>query len=141
MSGHYRKAYREAIAAAVLADPAFAGFRRETAWAQQIDPSQLPIFGVATPGESCAESSVSTVHRRTTVQVALKIAASATVEDDLDDLSLALEVCVLDALGPLCPIVALTSTSTSIDAGGRQRAGVLVMEFTALRFTGAGSQN
>ena len=138
---HYREGYREALAGELERDPAFAGFRREMAWAQRIDTSQLPVFGVATPRESCARAGGTTVHRVTTVQVALKIAGGADLEGALDTLSLALERCALGALRDLAHIVELSSTSSSVDAGGEKRTGVLIMEFAVTRFTDAASQD
>ena len=137
---HYRADYRAAVIAALDAALAAGGFTRISAWAQNIDPGQLPCFGVATPSEGSTREGGDTVHRSTTLQVAARIMGDeANLETALDDLSIEVEAAVLAALDPISHIAALASTSTSIDAGGQRRLGVLVMTFTVIRFTDAGS--
>lgn len=136
---HYRGAYRAAVSAALEAALADQRFSRISAWAQSVDPGQIPCFGVATPSETSSREGGTTVHRATVLQVAARVTGDeAHLETHLDDLSLTVEAVVLEALEPLSQIAALTSTSTSVDAGGQRRLGVLVMTFSVIRFTDAG---
>lgn len=137
---HYRADYRAAVIAALDAALVSRGFNRLSAWAQTVDPGQLPCFGVATPSESSTREGGATVHRSTTLQVAARIMGDeANLESALDDLSIDIEAAVLAALDPISHIAALASTNTSIDSGGQRRLGVLIMTFTVIRFTDAGS--
>lgn len=138
---HYRTAYREAAAAAILTSPDFRGYARVSAWAQKVDPTQMPCFGVATPRETSARAGGGTVHRVTTVQIGARLAGGEDLEQMLDAISLAAEVAVLPALEPLSHIVELAQVSTSVDAGGERRIGTLIMDFSVTRFTDAGGQD
>lgn len=136
---HYRSEYRKVVREALQVEPALGGYTYLSAWAQKIDPSQLPVFGVATPNEASSRQGGDTVHRITTLQIAARFRGGDDIEDDLDDLSLAIEAAVLTALDPVSHIAELSRTSASPDAGGEQRSGTLLMEFTITRFTDAGS--
>ncbi len=138
---HYRTDYRTVVAAALDVALVGRGFRRVSAWAQKVDDSQLPCFGVATPGETSSREGGDTVHRVTTVQVAARIAGDEDgIEAALDELSLTIEAAVLPALDPVSHIVALSTTGTTVDAGGQRRLGILIMNFSVTRFTDAASQ-
>lgn len=133
---HYRTTYRTLAAAALKSAPALAGFRQIDAWAQGIDPSQLPCFGIATPSETSSRSASEGVDRQTTIQIAAKISGAADqLEAALDDLSAEIEAVVIGALDiSAAHIVSLASTSTTISAEGQKRTGTLVLEFSAIRF-------
>lgn len=136
---HYRAEYRAAVTAALSASPQFSQFRTQSAWVQRLDPGKLPCFAVATPGEGSTREAGNTVHRTTTVQVAFRMDGTSDLETCLDDLSIVAEQVILEALEPLTHILALAETTTSIDAGGERPIGILIMKFTATRFTDAGS--
>jgi hypothetical protein len=136
---HYRADYRAAVTAAIKASPQFSQFRTQSAWVQRLDPDQLPCFAVATPREGSTREGGNSVHRTTTVQVAFRMDGSGDLETSLDDLSIVAEQVILEALQPLAHILSLAGTTTSIDAGGERPMGILIMEFTAIRFTDAGS--
>lgn len=138
---HYRAEYRAAVTAALAASAAFASFKTQSAWAQKIDPGQLPCFAVATPREGSSREGGSTVHRQSTVQVAFRIDGNADIEGAMDDLSIEAEAVILPVLEGLAHIVALTSTNMAVDASGAKPVGVVILEFTAVRFTDAGSLN
>ncbi|VDC31420.1 hypothetical protein [Pseudogemmobacter humi] len=136
---HYRTAYRNAVKDAIAGDAAFGDFTFLPAWSQKIDPSQLPVFGVATPSEGSSRQGGDTVHRVTTVRVAMKVVEAGDIEAELDDLSFDIEALVLPVLEPLSHIVELNSTATSTEAGGERKTGTLVMDFSVTRFTDAGN--
>lgn len=138
---HYRAEYRAAVKAAIAAEPRFRCFRAKSAWAQNIDPRELPVFGVATPREPCSREGGTTVHRVTTVLIALKRAGGDDVEDILDEDSIEIERVVLPVLLARAQIVALAMTETFVNGEGSQRVGTLLMELTATRFTDEGSED
>lgn len=135
---HYRAGYRDAVRRAIEGDSDFLDFTFLPAWTQKIDPSQLPVFGVSTPSEGSSRQGGNTVHRITTVRVSMMILAEEDIEAELDDLSLPVEALVLAALDPISHIVELTRTSTVPEAGGEQKIGTLLMEFSVTLFTDAG---
>lgn len=138
---HYRSEYRGIVGVALNAALVGRGFRQIAAWSQRVDDSQLPCFGVATPQETSSREGGDTVFRTTTLQVAARIQGDEeSIEAALDALSLDIEAEVLVALDPLAHIVALDTTDTSVDAGGQRRLGVLIMNFSVIRFTDAGRQ-
>lgn len=135
---HYRAEYRAVTRDALSASERFQEFQEKSAWAQNIDPEALPIFGVATPRETSSREGGGTVHRVTTVLVALKRQGGDDLEDILDGDSLEVERILLGVLEPCSHIVALGATDTSINGEGSQRIGTLLMEFLVTRFTDAG---
>lgn len=135
---HYRSAYRQAVREAIEGMPELAAFTFLPAWTQKIDASQLPVFGVSTASEGSSRQGDNTVHRVTTVRVSMMTRAADDVESELDDLSLAVEAVVLAALDPISHIVELSRTSIAPEAGGEQKIGTLLMEFSVTRFTEAG---
>lgn len=129
---HYRAVYRSAVRAALLASPEFGAFNARSAWAQKIDPEELPVFGVATPRESKDLEGHGTSARSTQLIVVLKRLGGDDLEDVLDIDSEAVERIVLAALltDPE-RMVTLTDTEVTIDGSGAQRVGTLQMTFRA----------
>ena len=129
---HYRAIYRSLVRAAMLASPEFGAFNARSAWAQKIDPEELPVFGVATPRETKDLEGHGTSTRSTHVIVVLKRLGGDDLEDVLDLDSEAVERIVLTAmLADPERMVALTDTEVTIDGSGAQRVGTLQMTFRA----------
>ena len=129
---HYRAVYRSLVRAAMLASSEFGAFNARSAWAQKIDPEELPVFGVATPRETKDLDSQDNSTRSTQVIVVLKRLGGDDLEDVLDLDSEAVERIVLTALltDPE-RMVTLTDTEVTIDGSGAQRVGTLQMTFRA----------
>ncbi|WP_428924992.1 hypothetical protein [Marinibacterium sp. SX1] len=132
---HRRSEYRAIAKAALSAHADLASFTVMSAWARDIDPKTLPVFGVATPGETKRLDSLDTSERACTLMVVLKILGGDDIEDRLDVLGDAAEAAILSAmaqqLGPERPCT-LTDTEVVVDGGGTRRVGTLTMKFEVM---------
>lgn len=126
---HYRATYRSLVRAAVTGAPAFADVTVLSAWAHNISDKDLPVFGVATPTERKDRDSLDTSQRDTVLQVALKRLGHDTIDDTLDDDSIALEQIVETALQANSISAVLEETSIQVDGSGEFRVGTLMMTF------------
>lgn len=127
---HYRSTYRGVLRMTLMADPAFAGFTVLSAWAQNIDSKTLPVLAVATPREAKDVDSHTSSLRDTQVVVLAKINGGDEIEDEMDDLSVAIESATITALDTDQRQCQLGNTEIKVDGAGENRVGSLTMTFS-----------
>ncbi|WP_376872378.1 hypothetical protein [Albirhodobacter sp. R86504] len=127
---HYRATFRETVRVAMMMSAEFSAFNQRSAWAQTIDASELPVFGVATPRETKVLDAQDVSTRSTQLIVVLKRLGGDDLEDVLDFDSEAVERIVLTALlADPQRMASLSDTEVTIDGSGAQRVGTLQMTF------------
>ena len=130
---HYRKALRAAVRAAIEAHADLSEFTFKSAWSQNMDRSEYPVIGVATPQETKDVIAQNVSERTTRLQVAAKIEGGDTLEDELDDLSELLERLVITTLQTDQIEVDLRDTEMPIDGSAGDREGLLLMTFAVMQ--------
>ncbi|WP_299145982.1 hypothetical protein [uncultured Tateyamaria sp.] len=130
---NYRKEMRAAVCTAIKADEALADFTVKPAWSQNVDRSEYPIIGVATPRETKDLIAHGVSERTTTLQIAAKIEGGDTLEDALDALSEVIERLVIGAIQTSEIECELRETEMPIDGSAGDREGLLLMTFSVAR--------
>ena len=126
---HYRADLRAAGIDAILASTHFAGFNSRSAWAQNIDPTALPVVGIATPREDKTSSGLAESERVITAVVVMKRRGDDDLDDVLDADSVEAEVTLLTAFETVAEQCLLRTTEIRIDGDGSSRIGTLTMTF------------
>lgn len=131
---HYRAEYRDLTRQTLLASSRFSEFTTRSAWAQNISAEDLPIFAVVTPGETKDLDSLTSSARETTLHLVIKRLGDESIEEVLDDDSVAAEILLLEAFRGKGIAGDLTQTQIQIDGTGEQRIGSLTMTFRIRAF-------
>lgn len=136
---HPRTALRDAVKTALRGLPQLAGAAEQPAWAQSVDAKSLPGWTVATPRETTRRDSAGGALRATDVLVIYKAKGGADLDDVLDGMSELIEAAVEPVLDVLVAGPAgLAETQITMDGGGEQRVGTLIMRWSAERYGAAG---
>ncbi|MBN8294909.1 hypothetical protein JI664_23260 [Rhodobacter sp. NTK016B] len=124
-----------AVSAAADDFPVLAGRPLISAWSKAVDPSALPVIGVAVPTEQREAVAQDSDGQEFRAVVVVKIACpgndTSEAEDTLDDAAEALIGPIEDALMTDTRDVALISSAIDISDSGSPRVGTLTLTFGA----------
>ncbi|NEX45187.1 hypothetical protein [Pseudotabrizicola algicola] len=130
MSGSERTAIRAAAKLALQGAAGLTAFTEMSAWAQSVDSSILPAWGVVTPRETRLRQANDTAQEELVLAVFVKRLGDDDIEDVLDADSALIETAIIPALRALERDCELTSTEIRLDGEGARRLGTLTMAFT-----------
>lgn len=130
MSGSDRSAIRAAARTALQGASGLAEFTEMSAWAQAVDPSILPAWGLVTPRETRLRQANDTAQEDLVLAVVVKRLGGDDIEDVLDADSAVIESAIVPALRTPERDCELSSTEIKLDGDGARRVGTLTMAFT-----------
>lgn len=134
---HPRAAMRAAVRSALGSSPALAGVTVYKSWSHSVGSFDVPAVGAFTPMERTRGATGNQVDRTTTLSVQYRAEGGDDLDDHLDDISAVIEPLVLDVLAEF-QLFGLDTTEIEISGDGDVRVGMLILTFSAERYTAEG---